>query len=121
MKLAALAVDLGIDKQGEVIAKKGEFPVEVCGDSTAAIAFASRQGLGRQKHVMTRFLWVQHAVKSKRISLKKVDTRENVADALTKPLSAKVIQKHLKRMGYHFRSKWSSLHRTMANKKKKDQ
>ena len=69
-----------------MIAKKGEFPVEVCGDSTVAIAFASRQGLGRQKHVMTRFLWVQHAVKSKRISLKKVDTRENVADARAKPV-----------------------------------
>jgi len=113
LKLAALAADLGLEKHVEVVTKKGEFPIEVCGDSTAAIAFASRQGLGRQKHVMTRYLWVQHAVKSKRISLRKVDTKENVADALTKPLSNRVIQKHLKGMGCHFRSKWSSLHRTI--------
>ena len=113
LKLAALAMDLGIEKHVEIVTKKGEFPVEVCGDSTAAIAFASRQGLGRQKHVMTRYLWVQHAVKSKRISLRKVDTKENVADPLTKPLSSQVIQKHLKRMGCHFRSKWSALHRSI--------
>ena len=103
---------LGLEKHVDVVAKKGEIPVEVCGDSTAAIAFASRRGLGRQKHVMTRYLWVQHAVKSKRISLLKVDTKENVADTLTKPLSSQVIQRHLKRMGCHFRTKWSELHRT---------
>ena len=121
LKVAALAVDLGLDKKVEVITKKGEFPVEVCGDSTAAMAFASRQGLGRQKHVMTRFLWVQHAVKIKRVSLRKVDTKENVADALTKPLSAKVIQKHLKGMGFHFRSKWSPLHMKLERKKRSNQ
>ncbi|CAK0906615.1 unnamed protein product, partial [Prorocentrum cordatum] len=116
LKVAAIAVDLGLEKSVEVVCKHGEFPVEVCGDSTAAIAFASRQGLGRQKHVMTRYLWLQSAVKAKRIKLKKVDTRENVADSLTKPLSAKVVQKHLKRMGYHFRSRWSALHRTIAKR-----
>ncbi|CAK0860922.1 unnamed protein product [Prorocentrum cordatum] len=115
-EVAAIAVDLGLEKSVEVVCNHGEFPVEVCGDSTAAIAFASRQGLGRQKHVMTRYLWLQSAVKAKRIKLKKVDTRENVADSLTKPLSAKVVQKHLKRMGYHFRSRWSALHRTIAKR-----
>ncbi|CAK0875118.1 unnamed protein product [Prorocentrum cordatum] len=116
LKVAAIAVDLGLEKSVEVVCKHGEFPIEVCGDSTAAIAFASRQGLGRQKHVMTRYLWLQSAVKAKRIMLKKVDTRENVADSLTKPLSAKVVQKHLKRMGCHFRSRWSALHRTIAKR-----
>ena len=117
LKLAALAIDLGLEKHVEVVTKKGEFPVEVCGDSTASIAFASRQGLGRQKHVMTRYLWVQHAVKSKRIALRKVDAKDNVADTLTKPLSAQVIHKHLKRMGCHFRDKWSKLDRTSHEKK----
>ena len=91
--------------QVEVIAKKGEFPVEGSSDATAAMAFAPRQRLGRQKHAVTRYLWVRHAVKSRRITLKKVDTKENVADRLTKPLSAQVTQRHLKRMGYHFRSR----------------
>ena len=66
---------------------------------------------------MTRYLWVQHAVKSKRISLRKVDTKENVADPLTKALSSQVIKKHLKQMGCHFRDKWSKLHRTIHEKK----
>ena len=48
---------------------------------------------------MTRYKWVRHAVKSKRITRKKVDTKENVADRPTKPLSAQVTQRHLKRMG----------------------
>ena len=60
-------------------------------------------------------------MKTKRVSLRKVDAKENVADALTKPLSAKVIQKHLKGMGFHFRSKWSPLRRKLEKKKRSNQ
>ena len=60
-------------------------------------------------------------MKTKRISFRKVDTKENVADALTKPPSAKVIQKHLKGMGCNFRSKWSPLHRKLEGKKRSNQ
>ena len=37
-----------------IITKIGEILVEVCGDSTAAIAFASRRGLGTPKRMMTK-------------------------------------------------------------------
>ena len=40
-----------------IITKIGEILVEVCGDSTAAIAFASRRGLGTPKRMMTRYFW----------------------------------------------------------------
>ena len=36
-----------------------EMSLEILSDSSAARAFASRRGLGRQRHVQTRFLWLQ--------------------------------------------------------------
>ena len=36
--------------------------VEVASDSSSAKSFASRQGLGKQRHVQTRYLWLQERV-----------------------------------------------------------
>ena len=45
--------------------------IVVQSDSNAAKAFASRRGLGKQRHVMTRYLWLQERVKCNHISLQK--------------------------------------------------
>ena len=57
-------------------------------DSAAAKAIASRSGLGKTRHIETKFLWVQEAVKNERFGLAKVPGQENPADWLTKPGSA---------------------------------
>ena len=57
-------------------------------DSAAAKAIASRSGLGRTRHVETKFLWIQAAVKEGRLNLVKVHGKSNPADWLTKPGSA---------------------------------
>ena len=53
-------------------------------DSTAAIGIASRQGLGKLRHLDTHTLWIQQAVRSKRFALHKIDGLKNPADLFTK-------------------------------------
>ena len=53
-------------------------------DSSAAIGICSRQGLGKLRHLDTHTLWIQQAVRNKRIELKKVPGEANPADLLTK-------------------------------------
>eukprot|EP00971_Amphidinium_carterae_P204085 4049783-Amphidinium_carterae.1 len=67
--------------------------VEIHSDSSAARAFAQREGLGKQKHVHTRLLWIQEQVEQGRIGIKRVGTRDNEADVLTKPLAATVTKR----------------------------
>jgi len=69
----ALLRDLGV-----------HLPLRVWTDSSAAIGIASRQGLGKLRHLDTATLWVQQAVRSGRVDLRKVLGTENPADILTK-------------------------------------
>ncbi len=61
-----------------------EVPLRVWTDSSAAIGICSRQGLGKLRHLDTHTLWVQQAVRTKRIDLRKVPGEQNPADLLTK-------------------------------------
>ncbi len=61
-----------------------EAPVRVWTDSSAAIGICSRQGLGKLRHLDTHTLWVQQAVRCKRIDLRKIDGDTNPADIFTK-------------------------------------
>ncbi len=61
-----------------------ELPVRVWTDSSAALGICSRQGLGKLRHLDTHTLWVQHAVRSKKIDLRKIDGERNPADLFTK-------------------------------------
>ena len=61
-----------------------EVPLRVWRDSSAAIGICSRQGLGGVRHLDTHTLWVQQAVRCKKIDLRKVDGEVNPADIFTK-------------------------------------
>jgi len=69
----ALLQDLGIHAD-----------LRVWTDSSAAIGIAGRQGLGKLRHLDAHTLWLQQAVRSKRLELKKVLGPANPADVLTK-------------------------------------
>ena len=58
--------------------------VQLWMDATAGIAIGSRRGLGRVKHIDTVFLWVQEVVRQGRVRIGKKDTKEMLADMLTK-------------------------------------
>ena len=59
-------------------------PLRVWTDSSAALGMCSRQDLEKLRHLDTHTLWVQQAVRSKRLMLKNVLGEENPADLLTK-------------------------------------
>ena len=69
----ALLRDFGLD-----------VPVRLWTDSSAAIGICSRQGLGKLRHLDTKTLWIQQAVRTGAIQLRKVPGVANPADLFTK-------------------------------------
>ena len=72
--LQALALDLG-----------WSLKVRIHTDSKAGKGMASRRGLGKTRHVEVKYLWLQQAVRTKRLVLAKIWGKINPADHLTKP------------------------------------
>ena len=77
-----------------------DFEVEVKltlkSDASAAIAIASRRGLGKVRHIEVCQLWLQEKVRSEAIKVVKVGTHENVADAMTKYVGSEILKRHLR-------------------------
>lgn len=71
-------------------------------DSSAAKAIASRKGLGKVRHLEVRHLWLQQAVREKRVALREVDGKRNSSDIVTKSLGISDIEKMLGLMEAHF-------------------
>ncbi len=69
----AMLRDLGVD-----------VPLRVWTDSSAAVGICTRQGLAKLRHLDTHTLWIQQAVRTQRVDLRKVDGEQNPADLLTK-------------------------------------
>ena len=68
-------------------------------DSNAAGAFCSRKGLGKQRHVETRFLWIQDRVATGHLRIKKIPGESNVSDILTKSVTSVVLARHAATLG----------------------
>jgi hypothetical protein len=64
-------------------------------DSSAARGIIHRAGLGKLRRLETGYLWLQAAVKAKRLQVRKVLGTENPADLFTKHLAAADMWKHL--------------------------
>eukprot|EP00971_Amphidinium_carterae_P353001 6492793-Amphidinium_carterae.1 len=77
--------------------------VEVLCDSSAARSITSRRGVGRVRHISTRYLWVQEKLADKSFSLRVVKGSDNPADMLTKPLAKPHAMRHMDRMGVAFK------------------
>jgi len=69
--------------------------VTLFSDSSAARGIIHRAGLGKLRHLETGYLWLQAAVASKRLQVRKVNGTENPADLFTKFLSSADMWKHL--------------------------
>jgi len=74
------------------------WPIEVGSDSSAAISISSKAGVGKTRHIELRWLWVQDAVRTKLVKLKKIDGATNVSDMGTKPLEPKRHQELMKQL-----------------------
>ena len=89
--IKALRADLG-----------GETELRLHLDSSAALSLVHKAGLGKAKHVELQHLWLQDAVKQKRLTALKVNTEWNPGDLMTKNLSEEKILRMTKLMGYHY-------------------
>ena len=72
-------------------------------DASAAIGITQRKGLGKLRHLDTQSLWIQDAVRTKRVGVEKVPGTDNVADIGTKHLDGPNLDKLLKKLGVEFR------------------
>ena len=76
-----------------------EMSLEIVSDSLVARTFASRRGLGRQRHVQTRYLWLQERVAAGHLSIQKIKITHNIADILTKAASRETLERHKRTIG----------------------
>ena len=76
-----------------------EMSLHIFSDSSAARAFASRRGLGRQRHVQTRFLWLQERVSAAHLTVQKVRTTQNPPDILIEAASREKLERRRKMLG----------------------
>ena len=88
-----MLMDLGV-AEGRIILKT---------DASAALGVAQRLGIGKIRHIEVNQLWLQEKVYKGEIIVEKVSTDENLADALTKPLTSDGIIKHVEGLGYEMR------------------
>ena len=65
--------------------------ISVESDASAGIGMATRAGVGKVRHIETKWLWVQDATREKKIALNKCRDAENVADLGTKAVEPKVM------------------------------
>ena len=69
--------------------------VRVSTDASAAKGIARRRGLGKIRHIEVHQLWVQDKVAAGEVEIRKVDGKANIADLLTKHVSAEDIRVHM--------------------------
>jgi hypothetical protein len=88
LAMQALAREMGL-----------EAALHVCTDSSAAVGIASRQGVGKIRHLSVSDLWVQECVRQGRFVLSRVPGSRNPADAMTKPLACVDVSHKLHKVG----------------------
>ena len=79
------------------------YAVEIELDSSAAKAMAQRRGLGKTRHVATRYLWLQQKQAQNEVKLTKIRGTDNDADILTKHVDEGTMNKMLEQMSFEYR------------------
>lgn len=77
-----------------------DLEVEVLSDSSAARGMVARTGVGRTRHIETRWPWLQEQVRKKTLKLNPVDTMHNLADIGTKAHDRARFEQLLSLMNY---------------------
>ena len=86
----SLAADLGVEFQQSIA---------IMSDASTAIGISNRIGTDKIRHIEVTQLRLQEKVGNRQIVFEKVLSVENLADALTKLVDARAIQKHLVGVG----------------------
>ena len=80
-----------------------KYDLIVLSDSSAARGTAARRGLGKLRHVQTRYLWVQERVTNNDLTVKCVNTKQNLADLCAKPVRRETCEKDMRTLCQEFR------------------
>ena len=86
MGIQSLCKDLGVEF---------DMPIDIKSDASAAIGICNRIGLGKVRHIEVNQLWLQEKVTGGKITVTKVGTLDNLADAMTKAIDHESMQTHL--------------------------
>ena len=97
LSLKSLMADLG-----------QKYDLIVLSDSSTARATAARRDLGKPRHLHTRYFWVQECVGNNDVTVKSVNTRQNLADLCTKPVNRETCEKHMRTLCQEFREEKTS-------------
>ena len=81
------------------------FGAQVASDSSAARGHVQRRGLGKARHIQTRYLWIQERVGEGHVKIVAVPGKINDSDILTKAVSGAGIRRALGRLGFEVRDK----------------
>ncbi len=73
--------------------------ITIRSDASAAIGIANRVCIGKVRRVEVNQMWLQEKVYVGEIEIVKVRSEDNLADALTKPMDAVSIQRHIEGIG----------------------
>ena len=88
--------DLGV----ELTASCSTNSPEIHTDSSASKGTCERLGLGKLKHVNSRYLWIQERVARRELAIVKIPRTRNFSDFLTKPsCSAKEVERQMRAIG----------------------
>ena len=82
----------------EVTGRQLEIKLHV--DSSACKGMVLRHGAGKVKHLTTKQLWVQGAVRAYGVEVLKVPRERNAADVLTHNVTKSSMMARLEAMGY---------------------
>ena len=69
--------------------------ITIITDASAAKGITARKGAGKIRHIEVSQLWIQDKVRRGEIIIRKVDTKENLADALTKHVTQEELNYHI--------------------------
>lgn len=82
-------------------------PIVLYYDNNAAIAQAKKpRSHKNSKHVLRRFHLIREIIERGDVKIERIDTHNNVADPLTKPLSQIHFDRHKERMGIRYQGDW---------------
>ena len=92
------AVELGVMSSDAI-------PLYCDNNSTIALAKEPRSHQ-KFKHIERRFHLIRDYLEKDYVEVKRVDSIDNVADPLTKPLGQQKIKAHLEKMGLRYVTNW---------------
>ena len=99
----AASVSIGVKTIMKDMGVELSEPIVIKSDASAAIGIANRIGIGKVRHIEVNQVWLQEKVSKKEITILKVGTEDNLADALTKAVDAMIIEKHIAGVGAQVR------------------